>query len=106
MDMVMESTTKSRNKRLIIAVNSDKCTGCGDCVDACLTGALKLVDGKAKLIDEKICDGFGSCIAACQHDAIRLDNREAEDFDWSILNQISFDALMAKLRLTSRHSES
>lgn len=106
MDMVMETTTKARNKRLIIAVNTDRCTGCGDCVDACLTGALQLVDGKAKLIDEKICDGFGSCIAACQHDAIRLDNREAEDFDWSILNQISFDALMAKLRLTSKHSGS
>ena len=106
MDIVTETATHARTKRLIIAVDSDRCTGCGDCVDACLTGALQLVDEKANLIDEKSCDGFGSCIAACQHDAISLENREAEDFDWSVLNRISFDALMTKLRFTSRHFES
>ncbi len=104
--MALKTTTSAKTKRLIVAIDSDRCTGCGDCVDACLTGALQLVDDKAKLIDEKSCDGFGSCIAACKHDVIRLENREAEDFDWLILNRISFDALMTKLRLTSRYSES
>lgn len=88
-------------KRLIVSIDEDKCTGCGNCVKACLTGALKIVDGKAKLIDERLCDGFGSCIAACPYNAIRLEYREAEEFDWSILNEISFEDLVKKLRMTS-----
>lgn len=60
-----------------------------------------MVDGKAKLVNERLCDGFGSCIAACQNNAIRLEYREAEDFDWSILRQISFEDLIKKLRMTS-----
>ena len=90
-----------RSKRLIITVDREKCIGCGKCVKACLTGALKLVDGKAKLVDERLCDGYGSCIAVCPSNAIRLEYREAEDFDWSILAEISFEALMEKLRATS-----
>lgn len=93
-----------KKARLIVAVDVERCAGCGSCVKACLTGALKVVDGKARLVDERLCDGFGSCIAACPHDAIRLEYREAEDFDWSILAKISFEDLMNKLRATSRRS--
>ena len=103
--MGIETTSKVLNKRLIIAVDTNTCTGCGDCVNACLTGALQLVNDKATLIDEKICDGFGSCIAACKQDAIRLEVRKAEDFNWAILEKISFDALMAKLRSTSMKTD-
>ena len=104
--MGIETESKVLNKRLIIAVDNNACTGCGDCVDACLTGALQLVNDKATLVDEKICDGFGSCIAACKYDAIRLEEREAEDFDWAVLGKISFEALMAKLRSTSMKLDS
>ena len=93
--------TKSKTKRLIVAIDRERCTGCGNCVAACLTGALKIVNGKSKLIDERLCDGFGSCIAACPHNAIRLEYREAEDFDWSLLSRIGFEDLMRKLRFTS-----
>ncbi|MGQ9469243.1 MAG: ATP-binding protein [Nitrososphaerales archaeon] len=90
-----------KKSRFIVAIDPDICTGCGNCVKACLTGALQIIDGKSKLIDEKLCDGFGSCIAACENNAIRLEYRVAEDFDWSILNQIRFENLMKKLRMTS-----
>lgn len=73
-------------KRLIVVVDKEKCVGCGECVRACLTGALKLVNGKAMLIDERLCDGYGSCIAICRYNAIRLEYREAEEFDWLTLN--------------------
>ena len=51
--------------RLLVSIDPNMCIGCGRCVKACLTNALTIVNGKAKLIDEKRCDGFGSCIAAC-----------------------------------------
>jgi len=62
------------------------------------------VDGKAKLINEKRCDGFGSCMAVCPNNAIRLELREAEEFDWNVINEISFESLMKKLAMRSAHS--
>jgi len=102
--MLTNPTTLLKKSRLIVSINTDRCIGCGECVKACLTGALQIVNGKAKLIDESLCDGFGSCIAACPNNAIRLEEREAEDFDWSVLTRISFEDLLKKLRMTSSGS--
>jgi ferredoxin len=88
--------------RFIVSVDPSRCVGCGRCVKACLTGALTLVNGKAKLVDERRCDGFGSCIAACPHNAISLTFREAEEFDWSILMSVRLSNWIEKFRLTSK----
>lgn len=96
----------AKKKRFIVTVDLNKCVGCRKCVDACLTGALQIVNGKAKLVNEKICDGFGSCITVCPYNAIGLEYREAEEFNWSILNKISFDDLMRKLALSSYEANS
>ncbi|MEM3421798.1 MAG: 4Fe-4S binding protein [Candidatus Hadarchaeum sp.] len=88
-------------KRLIITVDKSRCTGCGRCIKACLTGALQLVNGKCHLVDERLCDGFGSCISACPHNALGLEFREAEEFDWSLITKITYEALMDKLRFTA-----
>lgn len=101
MDMLTKATTAAKDKRLIVAIDANRCTGCGNCVNTCLTGALKIVNGKSRLANERLCDGFGSCIAACPNDAIELECRSAESFDWSVLNKIDFDTLMNKLRMTS-----
>ncbi|MBS7605159.1 MAG: 4Fe-4S binding protein [Candidatus Bathyarchaeia archaeon] len=90
-----------RSVRLIVVVDEDKCVGCGRCIEACLTGALQIVNGKSKLVDERRCDGFGSCIAVCLNNAIRLEMREAEEFDWSILNEMTYDKLIKKLERAS-----
>ncbi|MEM2593488.1 MAG: 4Fe-4S binding protein [Candidatus Bathyarchaeia archaeon] len=90
-----------RSLRLIVTIDEEVCIGCGRCVKACLTGALQLVNGKSRLVDERRCDGFGSCIAACPNNAIRLELREAEEFDWSVINKITFENLMKKLEMTS-----
>jgi len=68
-------------KRQIIHIDSERCTGCGLCVDACHEGALKMVNGKAKLVSESYCDGLGACLPACPADAIRIETREAAAFD-------------------------
>jgi ferredoxin len=99
--MSTKVTAVAKKGRLIVTIDEDKCTGCGSCIDACLTGALKMVNGKSKLVDERLCDGFGSCIAACQYNAIRLEYKDVKNFNWSILDKISFEDLMKKLRMTS-----
>ncbi|OQX21779.1 MAG: ferredoxin [Candidatus Altiarchaeales archaeon A3] len=68
-------------KRKIIRINEEKCSGCGKCAIACAEGAIKIINGKARLISEKYCDGLGACIGKCPEDAIMIDEREAEEFD-------------------------
>lgn len=92
-------------KRLIVVVDKNKCTGCGNCVKACLTGALELANGKCRLVDERLCDGYGSCIAVCPHHALRLELREAEEFDWKLVSRMTYEELMNKLRFTSAPME-
>lgn len=56
--------------RQIIKIDSEKCTGCRQCVDACVGGAIAMVDGKAKLVRSDFCDGLGICIGHCPAGAI------------------------------------
>ena len=67
--------------RNIIKIDEKKCNGCGLCADACAEGAIKIIDGKAKLISETYCDGLGACIGHCPQNAITIEHRDAKVFD-------------------------
>ncbi|KJS81044.1 MAG: hypothetical protein JM58_18090 [Peptococcaceae bacterium BICA1-8] len=67
--------------RKIVKINEDKCNGCGLCVPACHEGAMQIIDGKAKLLAEKLCDGLGDCLGECPFGAIEIIEREADEFD-------------------------
>jgi NAD-dependent dihydropyrimidine dehydrogenase PreA subunit len=67
--------------RKIVRIDEDKCDGCGVCVPSCAEGAIRVIDGKARLLAENLCDGLGNCLGKCPRDAITIEERPAEEFD-------------------------
>lgn len=53
-----------------ILVSLDKCTGCGQCLDACIYDALELVGDKITVRPE--CTLCGACVEVCEFDALSL----------------------------------
>jgi NAD-dependent dihydropyrimidine dehydrogenase PreA subunit len=67
--------------RQIIEIDGEKCNGCGACETGCPEGALRIIDGKARLVGENLCDGLGACLGNCPLGAIAVVEREAEAYD-------------------------
>jgi Fe-S-cluster-containing hydrogenase component 2 len=67
--------------RNIVKIDEERCNGCGQCVTACAEGAIKIINGKAKLVSETYCDGLGACLGHCPQDAITIEQRDAAEFD-------------------------
>ena len=60
---------------LVATVNTDACTACGKCLDACPYGAIAMtsLDGReVAVISETGCKGCGGCVPMCPEDAIDL----------------------------------
>jgi len=68
-------------KRKIVKIDEEKCNGCGLCIPRCAEGALRIINGKAKLVSETYCDGLGACLGKCPQDAITIEEREAQEFN-------------------------
>lgn len=63
-------------QKQIIKIDESRCTGCGNCATACAGGAIKIVNGKAKLVAAEYCDGLGNCIGHCPHGALTIGDCE------------------------------
>lgn len=68
-------------KRQIITIDEEKCDGCGNCVPACVEGALQVIDGKARLVKESYCDGLGACLGECPQGALSVTMLEVDAYD-------------------------
>lgn len=67
--------------REIVVIDDEKCNGCGECIPACAEGALRIENGKARLVADRLCDGMAACLGHCPQGAIRVERREADVFD-------------------------
>ena len=68
-------------KRKIIRIDEEKCNGCGQCVPSCAEGAIRIMDGKARLVAEIYCDGLGACLGECPENALSVIEAEVDAFD-------------------------
>ena len=72
-------------KRKIIKIDQEKCNGCGNCIPNCPEGAIQIIDGKARLINDMFCDGLGACLGECPVGAITIEEREAQLYDEKVV---------------------
>jgi electron transfer flavoprotein alpha subunit len=56
---------------MALLIDKEKCTGCGECVDACPFEALEVIEEKA-CVNES-CTLCGTCVDVCPFEAISLD---------------------------------
>ena len=60
----------------VAVVDEDLCTGCGNCVETCVFGAISMHKKEGVLdlshIDPLLCKGCGNCVVACPVKAISL----------------------------------
>ena len=74
-------------KRKIIKIDEEKCTGCGLCVPGCQEEAIKIIDGKAKLVNDIFCDCLGACLGECLEGALTIEARDADPFDEKMVQE-------------------
>ena len=54
---------------MVAKVNEDECIGCGICVDACASEAIKM-DGDMAVVDPDACTDCEACVDECPNGAI------------------------------------
>lgn len=55
-----------------LKLDSDKCVGCGMCINVCPHAVFELYEGKAKIADLDGCMECGACLKNCAFSAITV----------------------------------
>lgn len=59
-------------KRKIVRIDEDKCNGCGGGVPAGAETAIRIIEGKARLVGDALRDGLRNYPGDCPQDAIAI----------------------------------
>ena len=70
----MNSNAMLAQANFVVAVDRDRCSGCGDCIDRCQVAALSLVD-EVISVNEQLCLGCGNCVPACPTETLSMTRR-------------------------------
>jgi pyruvate formate lyase activating enzyme len=62
--------TKSSQQQIVY--EADKCIGCGECMNACMKGAMEIKEDGSYPVDQEICQLCGKCIDACLAQALHF----------------------------------
>jgi NAD-dependent dihydropyrimidine dehydrogenase PreA subunit len=52
-------------------VDAEKCTACGECVEACPLNAIEVKD--VAVVDNDVCGDCGACVDVCPAEAIKVE---------------------------------
>lgn len=55
---------------MIPSFDGDKCTSCGECVEACRENAIVIIPNRLNMLVEDLCSGCKACKISCPEDAI------------------------------------
>ena len=73
---------KKRNTKFLeetmgynVTVDTDKCVGCGECVDVCPVEVYQMKDGKSDPVNADECLGCESCVEVCESNAITVEEQ-------------------------------
>ncbi|MFX1323097.1 MAG: ATP-binding protein [Promethearchaeota archaeon] len=69
-----------------------------------IKGALQIIDGKAKVVNEIFCDGLGACLGECPVGALEIIEREALEFDEEAVEN-HLESLKYKKKVMNVHEE-
>ncbi len=53
-----------------LKLDSDKCTGCGKCIEVCPHNVFSINAGKSSIIDKDSCMECGACVRNCPFKAL------------------------------------
>ena len=62
----------SREMKMAVIIDEEKCSGCGACADICPVDAIKIENDKAVINEE--CVECGACVSQCAEEAIAFQN--------------------------------
>ena len=76
-EAIYETETPQGDK--IIAVDSEKCIACNQCVEACPFGAIEMYNGLGALKCD-LCDGSPACVRFCNYKCLNFVEISDEDY--------------------------
>ncbi len=88
--------------RIVCAVDTDRCIGCGMCQELCDCGGIGVEEstggGLPRVVDPLMCTGGGTCVAACPYKALVLQNNTTDQWEehiGALARQLESDDVIA-----------